>query len=122
MPKTKIEIIKETFEFYSNDISKRAANEAGACWYLHPLNGNKCAVGRCMNEKARFDASEYISSYVVSNALNSLDDHLKEDYHGHSLEFWKDLQSLHDNNGNWDKREASKGGKAYYSSLLEKYA
>ena len=122
--KTAVEIIQETFEFYS-DVSKRAFDEK--CVYLSE-NGNKCAVGRCMNDKADFNFIGYVDEYCNDNGLTSeeeeypLDAHLKEEYHGHTLQFWSNLQDLHDTSVFWNDKGPSEQGEKQYKRLLERYA
>lgn len=134
MNKTAVEIIKETFEYYS-DVSKRALGsltcentDAMVCVYLSEENGNKCAIGRCMNDKADFNFCGDVDEYCFDNGLTSeeeeypLDAHLKEEYHGHTLQFWSNLQDLHDTSVFWDDKGPSEQGEKYYKTLLERYA
>ena len=45
----KLEILEETIAYYSEDPNRRSISEDGdGCYYLHPENGNRCAVGRCL--------------------------------------------------------------------------
>ena len=114
MPKTKVEIIKETMKFYSKDVSRRALDDKGGCFYK--LGEKMCAVGRCMNEKAVFNFNGSIINYP-----ENIENHLKDEYKGHSINFWTDLQSFHDNPDYWDINGITKEGKMYYKVLLEIY-
>jgi hypothetical protein len=101
--KTKREIIKETSTFYNS--CNRASDENGTCVYINRETNAMCAVGRCMTEEAikkygsfegtafRFD--EYLKIHITGSIIG-LDAVLKEEYQGHSYEFWGDLQKLHD--------------------------
>lgn len=115
---TKNGIINQTVKFYSEDPSRRALNENGGCVYRND-EGNKCAVGRCFNEKkANFlsdlDAKSYDKEYC-------LDNHLKKKYKGHSIEFWDDLQGLHDSSYCWNSQGLTEQGKAEVKRLKNKW-
>lgn len=101
--KTAIEIIEEISKYYIEDPTRRAYRARG-CSYLQE-NGNKCALGYCFNDKANFDyigdIYDYIESQKEKNLNFSLDQHLKEEYKGHSSSFWKSLQIFHDDENNW---------------------
>lgn len=93
MRKNKLEILNETMEYYS--VPGRLSYGADKCRYLDD-KGNKCAVGRVLinNDVCKgFDDIEEICS--IQN-LNPKQEVFKEEYRGHSLEFWNHLQQLHD--------------------------
>ena len=104
---TKIEIIEETVEFYKNN--PRSINEfdihgiiTGNCVYLNE-SGNKCGFSRCCTDEGvtwlheKFDKND--GQGVQENFLQ----HLKPEYQGHNHDFWKDIQSIHDSGGSWEK-------------------
>lgn len=112
--KTKIEIIDETVEYYKTH--KRARTVTGACNY-RDFDGNKCAVGRCMHEGAFDHPAVRTSEYVVDfngEIYPKLDQLLKPEYKGHSLEFWRDIQYYHDIENYFNDE--------YIEELREKYA
>lgn len=95
--KSKIEIIKETVEYYSNN--PRSINTAGtSCLYNGP-NGEKCAFSRCCVDDASF-----IEGTSADSTLGSLSNQniLKEEYRGHDGIFWNNVQALHDLSANWN--------------------
>lgn len=126
--KTKIEIINETIEFYSENpklkraivISEsRSLNnnfDFGSINYQYKTSeGKACAVGRCLIESAPFTELNK-TGFVNLRVLN----YLKSDYEGHNLKFWKDLQELHDDGSNWDDSGLTPQGKNT-ADLLKKY-
>ena len=147
MEMTKLEIINETVEFYSQDTKRRAVTKSTAgntCEYLNK-DGCKCAVGRC------FDENHILHSFVSSFSGNvhalareiikkikgidlehimldssipclELDDIFFEKYRGHNLMFWGNLQTLHDESDYWDKNTLSQRGEKYLEHLKQKYA
>ena len=101
---TKIEIIDETIEYYKTH-PRGVLKLAKSCKYKTD-SGAMCAVGRCFNEQADFEFYGNIITYknkVLSN--DPLDVHLKSEYHGHGVEFWQQLQLLHDGSNYWTKTE-----------------
>lgn len=131
--KTKTEIILETFEYYETDPSRRAwrIGPAGTaqCLYLSP-EGNRCALGRVLSEEkmenhdVSYQFIEGAAAKSVDGKLNrkrniSLDGIIQDDYVGHSIDFWQDLQRYHDTHQFWEGAEGNKD--MYKKQLLEKY-
>jgi hypothetical protein len=104
--KTENEIIKETVEFYWADPKRRATADIG-CWYL-TIDGRMCAVGRCLTQRHAWRAFAMLCSVgqLPGRLLEaSLDEILQPEYRGHSVEFWENLQNLHDNEHIWDSEQ-----------------
>jgi hypothetical protein len=106
---TKEEIIDETVAYYSEDISRRS-KELGVCAYngTHGLQTTHCAIGRCMQQhykdqgvKLKNNYECDIDCFLTDLGLNNIDLILEEKYHGHDLQFWIQLQRLHDLDCNW---------------------
>lgn len=116
--KTKLEILHETFDYYS-DPSKRGY-DSGACKYI-TKDGNTCAVGRCAKDPAKLEKLGG-SVYNVNIDVGGLDTELKPEYLRHDIGFWRDLQRWHDNSLNFTDTEISEQGKLNSQHLLEKYA
>jgi hypothetical protein len=117
--KTKLDIIKETFDYYNEDPSRRAKVN-GRCEYLNS-EGNMCAFGRC---EINPPISETGNSDAVDNRFSheeEMNGALKEEYRGHSMEFWEELQDLHDSDFYWLEDKASEAGQSLYRSLVAKY-
>lgn len=94
---TKQEIIEETVEYYKNnpfgyDLNRDGISEGG-CVYYGP-NKQMCAVGRCLIDPT--NTNIIFGSVTSIGRNNNLDDLLKEQYRGHDLSFWQELQSFHD--------------------------
>jgi hypothetical protein len=127
--KSKAEIVVETLKFYnSNNRGYNAVDEH--CTYLDKDSGNKCAVGRCILDSEIEKVHEYEQKYIKdtegSPSVTKLagyfyfDSLLIPEYRGHSLQFWSDLQYLHDTAINWteDGFKADEGNFNYISSVF----
>ncbi len=131
---TKKEIIYEIFEGpdgYIKNPDKRAWNtKSQSCEYVSE-NGNRCAVGSCLDtDEVLSERFRVPSVYEVLENLGgiaaladwsavTLEDHefdymegidvfLDEKYHGHPYSFWLKMQYLHDNcfiNGKFQGQE-----------------
>lgn len=115
---TKLEIIEETVKYYSEDVNRRAMNKEGGCMYKNN-EGEMCAVGRCLidaEEFARFEG--WVDALDIEFNLESI---LKDQYTGHTIDFWKDLQDLHDNPMNWNPDALTKEGRDFVNHLEEKW-
>jgi hypothetical protein len=109
--KTVPEIVTDTEEFYGSDPSRRAISYFGGtalvsgCRYFIPQTGQKCAVGRCLSE----DGLAWVTDHkLLGSAVSELDKFLEDDdltldsllraeYRGLPLDFWAELQQIHDN-------------------------
>lgn len=106
--KTMMEILDETLNYYVGHPERRAIGDTKpGCYYLSP-NGQMCAVGRCCIDPKNGDTEDKYNLWSFSltqdrywsNAI--LNDHLKEEYRGHPINFWIKLQQLHDCNHYWN--------------------
>jgi hypothetical protein len=131
--KTKIEIIDETVAFYEADPSRRAHSLPGGCTYRDFATGNKCAVGRCLTPEGIALIEDVGGNNMNMTELRdefdiNFEDHLEEEYQGHPITFWEDLQNFHDLQGYWrvgveGPLEASnQARRSFVSSLREKWA
>lgn len=122
--KTKLDIINETVEYYST-VSNRSVvlngnTEVIECCYLSE-NNKKCAVGRCANDTG-IAVLHQNEGKTVNSITDTLDSLLKEEYRGHDIYFWKDLQRLHDANYHWDNEGGlSFQGVQQVKTLKQKY-
>jgi hypothetical protein len=128
MGKSKLEIVKETIEYYSADPKGRRAFVNGLCWYL-TNDGRKCAVGRYIKEEKN---SEFMSGDVYNichvspfnteeSNSTALDLLLVDDVHGHSVAFWKSIQIFHDKKEYWTETGLSEEGQKEANKLIEYY-
>tara|TARA_Y100000114_G_scaffold86509_1_gene80033 strand:- start:454 stop:846 length:393 start_codon:yes stop_codon:yes gene_type:complete len=92
-------------------------------------DGRMCAVGMCMNEPSleefgNSDGDVYELHKIVKNQRNEqgLDYLLKEEYKGHPLEFWAELQRLHDNWHYWDEYGLNESGKRQANLIIDEYS
>ena len=124
---TKEEIINETVNFYSADISRRSVSNDGfgGCKYNH-ANGNHCAVGRVLLPKYHKQGTKMkgntngIGIFMGEQNIKSLDVVLQKQYRGHETSFWRGLQNLHDEGNYWKIGGLTERGKKYVEELKEK--
>lgn len=117
--KTKVEIIEETANFYN--INNRAFDEDfGYCMYNIPKNGKQCALGRCLVDSQDFNKQFGSASLVsiIERRKISLDNYLKEEYRGHSISFWSDLQLFHDSKSHWNETGLTLKGLKFKQVLI----
>lgn len=130
--KTKKEIIKETATFYN--LKNRAVAKTGACFYKE---GKKaCAVGRCLRPDSKiikeglqgvistiaYKLFPHFSSLDTAKVSFHLDQELKEEYRGHHVRFWDELQRFHDAPCNWSDTGLSEQGQKQLQTLYSKFA
>ena len=116
--KSKLEIIDETVAYYGEDLSRRAINDRDECVYVDPVTGNRCAVGRYMVGEVYF-----VGSVEEFDDVTPLEDSLVDQYKGHSVDFWGDLQTLHDSSSFWNLggKGLSASGKLHVSTLKKRW-
>lgn len=128
MQKTRSEIMAETFAAYENP-ENRGLSPMGQCQYL-TVDGKMCAVGRCMINPGNKD---YVNKYnhdlnhtntftIAFEDIENRCQHLKEEYRGHSVEFWTDLQRWHDCEDNFQDNEISQRGLNDIEKLKSKWS
>lgn len=132
---TNFEIIKESVLYYSEDITRRGIvstplGKQGV--YFDKTLNVMCIVGRCINPNKidpsllTGDVGEFIEISIkqgISSPDVRLEDILKEQYKGHDVEFWDNLQSLHDLHMYWEpKTGLTPSGIEYLKHILEKWA
>ncbi len=118
--KTAKEIIEETANHYTS--ANRSASPAGSCFYKR--EEDMCAVGRCMTDfgiKAFGDYMGTVEELIDEAAKEPFDYYLKEEYRGHSEEFWRSLQRMHDNAEYWNEEGMSSEGEQYKDRLIYFY-
>ena len=112
------DIVRETVEFYStHPRSKNMQNNM--CCYQDP-NGNRCAVGRCIDDDcigvvsdAESIHGEFAIEHFERRVGAELEQCLQEKYRGHSPHFWKSLQLLHDGDHFWKDGKLHEEGKEF---------
>ncbi len=114
---TKTQIIDETVAYYSEDTSRRA-NTNSACFYYQEATGNMCAVGRCANAPKELGEGKYIGTILREISDEQV---FKPEYQGHELEFWENLQMVHDRNWNWDNKGLTECGQKNVQNLKERF-
>jgi hypothetical protein len=127
---TKLEIIEELFDnhFVKNPKKRGVKRFEGRpnCVYYDADTRNKCAVGMCLTTKALSHIGrEHFKGDVrdLDDFLsNNLDYYMKDQYRGHNLTFWDDLQFLHDSPRFWTNTGLSDEGQNRLADLKKRYA
>ncbi len=129
--KNKTEIITETIEFYSNN--PRAGyicptENRWRCFY-DDGRGNFCAVGRCLTDEGRQKAVvdswgdiDWVRKRNRDISEVDFQSYFEEGYGGHSEEFWRDLQCLHDFFTYWSDGKLNEEGEQWKRIILKKWA
>jgi hypothetical protein len=139
MPKTKIEIIAETYEAYKDASNRAIIGEYSACAYKLP-DGRMCAFGRCeINPVISFNPNHTVGGSVITRQIAArqslteeealkasdqdvLDSLLKPEYRGHDSSFWLEIQRLHDTQEFFNTETWSEKGLARIAELKLVYA
>ncbi len=109
---TMLQILDETAVAYTS--KTRSIDQHDSCRYF--TNGRRCAVGRCLEDPERFSSTCGTVTYFTDLELC-----LKPEYRGHTLSFWRTLQSLHDNEDYWDENGLSEDGKEKVARIKEEF-
>lgn len=121
---TKLEIIQETVDYYSVDpVARRSKNDQNKCVYLSDT-GQVCAFSRVMLKKQRDlivkEGYQEATARKISEH-KGLDRLLKIRYRGHDINFWADIQYLHDHNKFWCSDGLTDYGKERVRILMKLY-
>ena len=122
------EIVMQVADTYTlNTRSTEIISDTDECRY-QTKDGNMCAVGMCMSEPSLHEFGSFIGSvrelhYTTMNQRNEqgLDYLLKEEYKGHPIEFWSELQGLHDIEDLWDENGLNHSGKIQASKIINEF-
>jgi hypothetical protein len=124
---TKLEILNETIEFYSEDVSKRSTALGFGCVY-NGDNGTHCAIARCFipfykdqGKKLHNNTECNIEDFLSADEVPSIDMLLEDRYHGHELQFWVELQRLHDFDKHWNDKGLSELGEIKVEDMKEQF-
>jgi len=120
-------IIEETANYYNSE--NRSLNSGGTgCSYLGS-NGTWCGFSRCCKNDAKTiesleamdDVVGTLNCYELDKNEISYEELLQDQYKGHELEFWRDVQFLHDGKENWNKSGLSEKGQKFKDRLIGKW-
>ncbi len=115
-----LSVLEETVKFYSKDPKKRrSVSPSGLCKY-NGENNTHCAVGRCLTKKWHTvdDLDTGFSTAVTGiDKRFSLEKMLQKKYRGLPINFWTELQRLHDVSENWNKKGLSDVGKTEINEI-----
>ena len=101
-----LKIIQDTVTFYGDDPKERRCISAdGNCQYTW---GDKhCAIGRYLKPKYQIETWKE-NEESVKGLMDCSEDYceidwcLRDEVHGLDVEFWADLQDMHDGRRNWN--------------------
>jgi hypothetical protein len=100
--KTKmLAVLKDTVEFYSDDVNRRAVTRSGDCLYYDNKCDTKCAIGRLLNKRDiqyLIDQNQ-LEGYGIHEVFGCLTSKKIKEL---PLSFLRDLQNLHDEEEYWD--------------------
>lgn len=107
---TLLELLEDTVSYYSEDTSRRAV-ENGLCKYA-TCDGRNCAVGRKLINPKGLENNLVVPVCGIGKVIELFGkDVFLPQYRHISVSFWRDLQRLHDDKGNWGKNELTNLGK-----------
>jgi hypothetical protein len=124
--KTINSIISEFEKTYVKDPSRRTARSFCSAYTLIDKNGDTshCAIGRYLKPELQSMEWKYngdgISYIMRVEELDNIDSILKEEYHNIPMQFWTDMQSLHDNNSFWTAAGLNDRGQELLDHMKEK--
>lgn len=99
--KTKIEIVLETIAYYCrNPRAIGTGAREDFCEYL-ASDGSKCAFSRCCVDERVEEIKHSVGS--VRTLGHPVDYYLRPEYQGHDVDFWRDVQWIHDSSTNWEE-------------------
>ena len=94
-PKSRIEIIDFIVSHFENN--PRSLSESGDCLYNGP-NGSHCAFAIMCSNPEKLPEGKGVFSLIQKRIPK-----IKPEFAGYSTGFYRDIQSLHDYDGNWIK-------------------
>ena len=106
-------ILKDTVDYYREDpANRRSVTDDGDCMYTW---GKKhCAIGRFLKEEYQDETwvDNNMSAWELSEYSGNMtiDQFLVDKVHGLDLDFWRDLQDMHDTVGYWEEWHEHKDG------------
>jgi hypothetical protein len=121
--KSKLEILQETHDVYSDATMRGFDPDGNGCHYL-TSDGKMCSVGRCLLNPQ--DCEGGIVNLLKRNADGSkhwLTDEeaqleFKPEYRSHPIRFWRQIQLWHDNSSHFTDTGISEKGEAVYKGLV----
>jgi hypothetical protein len=125
--KTKIEIIDIIAKSYTIGTRAVVGGKNSVCNYLTG-SGLKCGVGMFLTEDALKVAEGCkgnvgsLQIHLQARGFRNLDSAFIEEVRGHGLNFWGEMQNLHDYGSNWNSEGLSIEGKEEADLLRRKYA
>ena len=120
---TKVEIIQMMANHYNED---NRSVDSGDCFYAR--DGKMCAVGMCMTDEAIDEFGDFmgtihkLNAKILTEENKSFDAIFKDEYKGHDLNFWEELQYLHDECMFWDECGLTLEGHDKVEALIKAYS
>lgn len=108
--KTKLQILQESLDYIAKN-GRAQCPETGSCKYKMEKQGKiiQCLVGRCLIPELYKEEMEGKTARDIFDLYG--EEVFEPAYRGHSPDFWRALQALHDHDGNWnDENKLTKMG------------
>ena len=110
-------ILKETVDYYREDsVNRRCTTEEGDCMYT--WGNNHCAVGRFLKKEFQDETwsgnNESVFQLSDYSGNSSIDKFLVDKVHGLDIDFWTNLQDIHDTIGFWEEYHEHEDGRRKY--------
>ena len=122
-----LQILKDTTDYYDADpANRRSVDKDGNCKYT--WGDTHCAIGRYLKEE--YQRENWIENDVSVNQLSQIADTdrlhplsdakwgidwcLRDNMQGLDLQFWIDLQDMHDIVGYWEEYDEHEDGRRKY--------
>lgn len=119
--KTKEEIIDEMVKTISE--KGRCVCEAGFCYYWHSSLNTGCAVGIFLKDEYKTDYFASLNKCTSGALFTKYGfEILKDEYRVESMEFWRDMQGIHDCSDYWNPDNTlNKCGRKRVNEMKEKF-
>jgi hypothetical protein len=118
---TKQQIVNGIFKKIINQGGRALCNQTRDC-VLETSDGKRCAFSLCLKSSVRKkmikDGSLGIVNRSLINIYGDIDNMLLKKYHGHSYNFWSNLQSFHDRSSCWVGADLTEYGKSVKDNLI----
>ncbi len=113
--------LNKVIEYYGKNPSKRGT-DGSICKYYDEVSGNRCAVGRMLTVKKAQDLQNYYPGGVAGSSTFS---QLPSNVRSLGQDFLKDIQNLHDEEGNWSTKDntwLTNEGLETVADIISKYS
>jgi len=119
MRKTVTEIVELIVSSYNSNTRSMDSEKPTRCMY-NASSGRHCAFAIMVKDTTIFTSTlEGLGARQILNRLGT--GILKDEFNGHNIEFYQDVQHLHDNYRYWDDEGITKSGREYADRIITTY-